>query len=132
MIVEKEFKAETESLNEIQDFICETAEKSDIPANIVTKLNICTDEIVSNIIKYSSAEYVSLKMATSGESPVCTITYIDDGKPFDPVKDAGEFDASVPLEERGEGGMGLFIVKKMMKSVSYRREGNRNIFTVSI
>ena len=94
MIVEKEFKAETESLNEIQDFICETAEKSDIPANIVTKLNICTDEIVSNIIKYSSAEYVSLKMATSGESPVCTITYIDDGKPFDPVKDAGEFDAA--------------------------------------
>ncbi len=133
MIIEKEFKSDIDSLDEIQDFISKAAADCGIPENIVLKLNICTDEIVSNIVKYSGAEEISLKFVSGDDGrSFCSICYIDNGKPFNPVTETKELDTSVPLEEREEGGMGVFIVKKMTKSVTYKRDGNCNIFTISI
>ncbi|WP_019001752.1 ATP-binding protein [Succinimonas amylolytica] len=133
MIVEKEFNSDIESLNDIQDFISQTAKNCDIPENIILRLNICTDEIVSNIIKFSEARTLSLKFVSGDDGrSFCSISYIDNGKPFNPVTEAKELDTSVPLEDREEGGMGVFIVKKMTKSVTYERDGNLNIFTISI
>jgi len=133
MIIEKEFKSDIDSLDEIQDFISKAAESCGIPENIVLKLNICTDEIVSNIVKYSGAKEISLKFVSGDDGrSFCSISYIDNGKPFNPVIETKELDISVPLEEREEGGMGVFIVKKMTKSVTYNRDGNCNIFTISI
>jgi anti-sigma regulatory factor (Ser/Thr protein kinase) len=50
----------------------------------------------------------------------------DDGQPFNPLLDAPAPDLGAATEERPIGGLGLHMVKKMTRSLTYRREGGRN------
>ena len=36
-----------------------------------------------------------------------------------------------PHAERAPGGLGLFIVRKTMDAVAYRRDGDRNLLTLT-
>jgi sigma-B regulation protein RsbU (phosphoserine phosphatase) len=38
---------------------------------------------------------------------------------------------TLPLEERDIGGLGIFIVKKTMDSVCYRRNGDKNELAIT-
>jgi len=48
---------------------------------------------------------------------------VDDGQYFSPDQTASP-DVSSGLEERTQGGLGIYLVKELMDEVSYRREGN--------
>ena len=54
---------------------------------------------------------------------------MDWGKVFNPLEKKG-VDVTLAAEERPIGGLGIFMVKKMMDEVSYRYEEHKNIFTV--
>ena len=95
----------------------------------INKINIITDEIVSNIAKYSGAVYCEISMAYSPQE--LTLEYIDDGVPYNPLEEE-EPDINVPADERRIGGLGLFMVKKMSKEMSYARKGNKNILHVKV
>jgi sigma-B regulation protein RsbU (phosphoserine phosphatase) len=60
-----------------------------------------------------------------------TLEYIDDGVPYNPLEEK-EPDINVPADERRIGGLGLFMVKKMSKEMSYARKGNKNILHVKV
>lgn len=91
---------------------------------------IIMDEIVSNIVRCSGAKTFTLKfVSANGES---MMVFIDDGKPFDPTSEIKDPDVSAAIDERDVGGLGMFMVKKMSKAVSYRRVGDNNELTVVI
>ena len=92
------------------------------------KPGIVMDEIVSNIVRCSGAKdfTVGLDKTDAG----LTMVFSDAGKAFDPTRETAEPDLSASLDDRGIGGLGIFMVKKMAKSVSYRREGDRNVLTI--
>ena len=58
------------------------------------------------------------------------LTFIDNGAAFDPLKQADP-DVTSSAEEREIGGLGIFIVKKTMDSVSYRRNGDQNELAIT-
>ena len=58
-----------------------------------------------------------------------TFRLSDEGIPFDPLKKPDP-DITLSLEERQIGGLGIFIVKKTMDSVSYAYENGKNILTM--
>lgn len=91
------------------------------------RLDVIFDEIASNIVRCSSAKDFSVKVVK--EASGVTLVISDGGTPFDPTTIA-EPDVNAPLEERKVGGLGFFMVKKMSKSVSYRRVGDRNVLTI--
>ena len=131
MYFEQNFANEKESGEKIRDFIEERCSQNSISPSKTTKINICADEIVSNIIRYSKAHVITVTISGS-ESTVVTIAFADDGIPFNPLKETKDFDSTVPPEERAVGGMGVFLVKKMMKEVTYSRKDDTNIFTIAI
>lgn len=90
------------------------------------RLDVIFDEIASNIVRCSSAKDFSVKVVMDGG---ITLVISDGGTPFDPMTIADP-DVSAPLEKRKVGGLGFFMVKKMSKSVEYRREGDRNVLTI--
>ena len=55
-----------------------------------------------------------------------TLTLADRGKEFDPTR-REDPDLSLPAEERPIGGLGIFLIKQLMDSVEYRREGGENL-----
>ena len=89
---------------------------------------IILDEIVSNIVRCSGASDFSIGIERSDAG--LTMVFTDDGKEFDPTREVATPDVTAGLEDRGVGGLGIFMVKKMSKSVTYRREGDKNILTV--
>lgn len=58
-----------------------------------------------------------------------TITFTDDGKPYDPTT-AKEPNITLSAEERELGGLGIFMVKKMAAEIHYRNNNGKNILTV--
>jgi hypothetical protein len=54
----------------------------------------------------------------------------DDGRPFNPLE-APPPDLDRPIEERPVGGLGLHIVRTVMDTVAYRRQGSHNVLTVT-
>ena len=56
-----------------------------------------------------------------------TVTIVDHGKPFDP-RSVPRPDVSAPLQKRQEGGLGLYMMERLMDSVKFEfdaAKGNR-------
>ena len=93
---------------------------------------ISCDEIFTNISGYAYGESigkVSVKAEYLPSEQELHIVFCDDGIAFDPLK-SGTPDIQSRLAERKVGGLGLFMVKKMMDDVVYVRQDDRNILTL--
>ncbi len=130
METQRQFSTEKLEAANVIDYISEIIEENGVPMDTAVKINICTDEIVSNILNHSNAEYIDVKLNINQQDATVTISFTDNGTPFNPLTDAATPDITIPLEDREEGGLGVFIVKKMMKNVTYRHQDNCNIFTI--
>ena len=94
------------------------------------QINIAIDEIYSNIVKFSGATEVTLIVEIRKATLEARLTFIDNGSPFDPLRQADP-DVSLSAEDREIGGLGIFIVKKTMDSVCYRRNGDHNELAIT-
>ena len=94
------------------------------------QINIAIDEIYSNIVKFSGATNVTLIVEVRKATLTVKLTFIDNGIPYDPLKNKDP-DITLSAEEREVGGLGIFIVKKTMDSVCYRRNGDKNELAIT-
>lgn len=121
-VTEREFSCTAEGLAGAQAFLASVCE-SPKPA-------VVTDEIVSNIVRCSGAGAFTIRLDQAPEG--FKMVFIDDGKAFDPTTEVATPDVTASAEDRGIGGLGIFMVKKMAKSVSYARQDGKNVLTVVI
>ncbi len=56
------------------------------------------------------------------------IEFRDQGIAFDPLS-LPPPDLNSPLSERKIGGLGVFLIRKMINEVRYRRDGDQNVLT---
>jgi serine/threonine-protein kinase RsbW len=100
--------------------------------DLTYRLTLSLDEIVSNVIRhgYSDTNDHVVDVRLSVHDGVVTSVIEDDGHPYDP-RESPEPDLSMPVEQRGPGGLGIFLVRQMMDSIDYARRGGRNILTVT-
>ena len=127
---EKKFSAKKESLTEIQSFVMDFCSSAGIEKTVANKLGVCTDEVISNVIFYSGAAELLIQIEKSEKE--LFVTFCDDGKAFNPVSESKEPDLTSSAEDRDVGGLGIFLVKKMMDKVSYSRLENKNVFKMSV
>jgi len=94
------------------------------------QIGIVIDEVFANIASYAynpMVGRVTVKVAVVDDDIV--IEFEDTGVPYDPLT-GKDPDTTLDAEEREIGGLGVFMVKKIMDSVNYKRDGNRNILTI--
>ena len=121
------FAPELERIPQVCEFLERTLAERDVPAKVVTQIDIAADEIFSNIARYSGATGATVTCrVTEGRAAV---RFSDDGKPYDPIAQP-EPDTTLSAEEREAGGLGIFMVKKSMDRVSYAYTGGKNILTI--
>jgi anti-sigma regulatory factor (Ser/Thr protein kinase) len=64
------------------------------------------------------------------EDGVLRVEIVDEAAAFDPLARPAP-DTDQALEERPIGGLGIHIVKQLMDDVRYRREGGKNVLTLT-
>lgn len=95
-------------------------------------LRLVVEEIVVNIVNYAYPEGLDgeLNVSITANDTEITLVFSDSGTPFDPLaKD--DPDTTLGIDERPIGGLGIFLVKQMMDTVTYRYENGCNILTMS-
>ncbi|MGN0814913.1 MAG: SpoIIE family protein phosphatase [Candidatus Coproplasma sp.] len=119
---------DSQSVPAAMAFVRKKISEQGIGEKSANRLQIAVDEILTNIVSYSGASRAEISVATDGQS--ITLTFGDDGTPYDPTK-AEEPDVTLSAEERNIGGLGIFMVKKMASSVEYGYVDGKNRLTVT-
>ena len=87
----------------------------------------CVDEACSNIIEHGYGfEDGSITIKAIVDNNCFTIELIDNGKEFDP-KNVDDPDLQKYIEDRKKGGLGIFIMKKLLDEICYQRTAEGNI-----
>lgn len=111
------------SLGIITDFVDKKLAKLNISQTLRNKVEIAVDEIFSNIQKYGEATLATISF--SFEEDKLVVSFIDNGYKFDPLKKEDP-NISLKASERKIGGLGIFLVKKLSSSISYKYKDNLN------
>lgn len=122
----------SDELTRLAAAIEDMAEAEDWPADLAFQINLCLDELTTNVVKYAHADDGTRKIhiTLASEPDLITIEMMDNGPPFDPLHDAPQPDLEASLEDRRIGGLGIHFVRTLMDEVRYRREQDRNHLTM--
>lgn len=129
---EKTIQASLESIPEITGWVDQLLTKAGCTVKARRQIDVALDEILSNIARYAYPDgegSMTVEIDLDEETGLLCLTFRDEGVPFDPLAKE-EPDVTLGVRERAVGGLGIFLVKKMMDKVSYRREGKENILSL--
>lgn len=120
-------KTDLSNFEVLAAFMTEKLEKEQISTTLINKMNVVLDEIYSNMVKYSGSEALVFGVSVYHGRIAMQMEY--GGELFD-VTTTQTPDITLPAKDRPIGGLGLFIVKKIMDRVDYRVENGRNVLTL--
>ena len=118
----------------LQQWILSIAAELDIQERIKKQLMISCDEIFTNIASYAYPDgngSVAVAIEFLSQTQCLRIIFSDSGIAFNPLQEISEPDTGSALSERKIGGLGMFMVKKMMDSIEYCRKDGKNILTLT-
>ena len=117
----------------VTEFVEAELEKLDCPMKNTIQINVAIDELFSNIVNYGypkqSGPVTVSVIARDDPHGVC-IRFEDEGIPYNPLNKEDP-DVSLSVEERGIGGLGIFLVKKTMDDVKYAYDNGKNILSIT-
>jgi len=124
--------ARVESLHELLTFIRTEAKERGFSEDALNRIELVAEEALVNVFVHGYSEHqgpVEVRCLVS-DDPALTIEIRDRGISFDPLSIADP-DVESDLAKRKIGGMGVFLIRKMTHQVSYRREGDTNILSMT-
>jgi serine/threonine-protein kinase RsbW len=127
------YPAQFQYLEDIRDFVSGIAREGGFNEKEIYSIQLAADEAASNIIEHAYAGVTDgeLELACGMKDDLLTITLLDYGKPFDPDS-VRPPDLKARLFERQIGGLGIYLMRKLMDEVRYESSaeaGNRLTLT---
>lgn len=130
------YQCDLKELKKLAQDILKFASDSKLQEKTTYALNLCLDEVITNIISYgfknSPKSNIDLVLSINDGVIIAKIT--DKGDPFNPLKDTHKKklrpDASI--EDRAIGGLGVYFLHKYMDQIMYERNEGRNVLTLIV
>lgn len=126
------FSAELTELRAMLDWIRNLLSDAGYLSATVRKAELASEEALVNIIRHAYKQgegKIKIHVEIFPKDRV-EIAILDKGPPFNPLLEETEIDASIPLEEREEGGLGILLMRQYMDEVLYKRERGSNVLTL--
>jgi anti-sigma regulatory factor (Ser/Thr protein kinase) len=121
-----------EELARVEVFLEELAEDWDISSSLVLSLNLVLEEALTNTILYGfngeSSHTIDISFTKTGNE--LSISIVDDGLAFDPTLQSDP-DLTLSIEDRPVGGLGIYMIKKVMDQVQYQRIEDKNYLNLT-
>lgn len=124
--------ATIENVEKVTNFVNTELDKLGCPSKAKAEIDIAIDELFSNIANYAYNPEIgkaTVKFEIENNPQAVIITFMDNGKPFDPLL-REDPNINLAIEDRDIGGLGIFMVKKTMDSVEYEYKDNHNILKI--
>ncbi len=125
---ERKFPASFDYLDEIREYVGEQARTAGFSDNEIYWIQLATDEAASNVIEhaYEGSANGQIELSCDPKQDRIVITLHDHGKPCDPSQ-VPQPDLNADLSDRKIGGLGIYLMRKLMDEVHYdiTPSGNR-------
>jgi serine/threonine-protein kinase RsbW len=132
------FEDRLEALNHLMTVVRAYLQPHSLSGKTRFAVELILEEVVTNVIHHAfegipateqGPHLIAMDLEVSERGVHLRVA--DDGRPFNPLS-VPRLDVGQPLLERLEGGLGIHLVRQMMDSMAYRREGERNHFEIWI
>ena len=102
-----------------------------MPSATLYALELTLEEILVNIVSYAYEDDTphEIEFKVEVDENMIAMKFIDDGAPFNPLT-VKKADTQQPLMERGVGGLGINVVRKMRDMMEYQRKNDKNILRI--
>ena len=129
---EMTLEATVNNIPMVTEFVNTELEALDCPVKAQMQIDVAIDELFGNIAQYAYDPLTgpaTVRVEVDDDPMAVIITFIDNGKPFDPLK-GKDPDTTLSAEERQIGGLGVFLVKKTMDEITYEYKDGQNILKI--
>lgn len=116
------------SIARVTEFVENWMIRTKVDQRAINKINIAIDEIYSNIVNYSGADWSSVHYERDLEN--IYLVFCDNGMEYNPLANEDP-DITLSADERSVGGLGVFMVKRIMDNVEYKYEDGKNILKLT-
>ena len=122
------FDANFDNLDEIREFVGEAASQVGFSDKEVYSIQLAADEASSNIIEHAYEGITDGKLEIDCKvfDGGIEIVMRDQGKSFNP-SNVPEPNVKADLSERKIGGLGMYLMRKLMDEVKYESSDSGNI-----
>ena len=113
-------------------FMQAVSTQADLDHALAMNLNLALEEAVSNVILYAYPKDTvgQVEIQAMVWKDRIDFTVSDSGAPFDPTA-AVDPDLTADVKDRPVGGLGIYLVKRIMDAVSYARKDGKNILSMT-
>jgi anti-sigma regulatory factor (Ser/Thr protein kinase) len=123
--MQQEFGRSLDELRKIVGFTDDFFAQNDIDQSVRYIVDLCVEELFVNMVTYDTETNADILVEMSPHEHGIEVSLTDFGVDrFDP-RDAAPVDVNAPLDQRTPGGLGLYLVLKMVNSIHYEYR-NRN------
>ena len=96
----------------------------DVPMGLTFKFQLALDELLTNVVSYAFDEDAAgpvITLAVRLTDDKLEASLEDNGRPFNPLRDAPAPDLDLSAEDRRVGGLGIHLTKAFVHALSYER-----------
>lgn len=129
---ELKVKADRKNLLKVQTFIDKQLESAGCSMATQLAIDVAVEELFVNIASYAydgKNGTVTVRVTLHEKPLAAEITFIDSGKPYDPLAKPDP-DVTLSAKERRKGGLGIFMVKNTMDDMKYEYKDGKNVLTL--
>lgn len=123
---------ELHSLELMNDWLDEITVELNMTVEQCYQVKLALEEALVNVINYAYPGKNNQPIWLEAELMPNSVrfTLIDEGIPFDPTQHETS-DVTAPLDERQIGGLGILLIRELMKEVHYENKDGRNYFKMT-
>lgn len=98
-----------------------------LPEDVEFDLNLALEELFVNSVRHGGCDGVegAVEVRFTLTPDGVAVEYADRGTPFDPTQ-APAPDITAPLAARPDGGLGIHLIRQVMRDIEYYRVGGWN------
>ena len=117
----------TDNLALVREFIETKGREFGLSAKEISHISLAVDEACTNIIKhaYNNSKNEKIKIKIEKKEKRITVTLTDNGSHFDPSVIPEPNIVEKQKMKKG-GGLGIFLMKRLMDEVKYNAKGSSN------
>ncbi|MBP5177506.1 MAG: SpoIIE family protein phosphatase [Clostridia bacterium] len=122
--------ATDENLDKATEFITDCLSEKGVGMKTVNQMTLAAEELFVNVAHYAYAPDVGeVEITVQVDGDKLMMKFIDGGRPFNPLEKKDP-DVTLAAEDRAIGGLGVFMVKRLVDNIYYEYVDGKNILTL--